>query len=100
VKPRVPCGFRFLRILNQSFLSMSDETEFLRQSVENRRKDAPPRGVLPIARRFQGCYETHCLYESVERGLWKSSPGGATEISPAPRRWGKWTKSLKSRRDD
>jgi hypothetical protein len=35
----------------------------------------------------------------VEEQPQKSSPGGATKLSPAPQRWEKWERPVKSRRD-
>src|ERR1019366_1528577 len=44
--------------------------------------------------------ENSFLGNPVERNARKSSPGGATELSPALQRWEKWKERFKSRRDD
>ena len=44
--------------------------------------------------------ENSFLGNPVERNARKSSPGGATELSPALQRWAKWEERFKSRRDD
>ena len=36
----------------------------------------------------------------MEQDVRESSPGGASELSPALERWEKWKKRLQSRRDD
>jgi hypothetical protein len=48
---------------------------------------------------IRGCYETHSVVGSVGEQTQKSSPGGAIQLSPALRRWGKWQERAKSRRD-
>jgi hypothetical protein len=44
--------------------------------------------------------ENSFLGNPVEQNARKSSPGGATELSPALQRWVKWKERFKSRRDD
>src|ERR1019366_6584743 len=44
--------------------------------------------------------ENSFLGNPVERNARKSSPGGATELSPALQRWEMWKEKFKSRRDD
>src|ERR1039458_143368 len=44
--------------------------------------------------------ENSFVGNALERNPRKSSPGGATELSPALQRWEKWKERFKSRRDD
>src|ERR1035441_8303392 len=59
-----------------------------------------------LARLLLGGAALQCVRENsflgnpVERNSRKSSPGGATELSPALQRWEKWKEGFKSRRDD